>query len=98
MYSLGVFEKLAKDNNITVIYCDCSNKPLKTFIIKFDDKFYVMIDSNAPEDKKVLMLAQELAHFFTNTFYNANDSEEDKVKKENIADAYMRKELLKDEK
>lgn len=98
MYSLGVLEKLAKENNITVVYMDCSNKPLKAFIIKIDDKFYVMIDSNAPEDKKVHLLAYELAHFFTDTFYNANDSEEDKIKKENIANAYMRKELLKDEK
>ena len=98
MYSLGDFEKLAKDNNITVVYCDCSNRPLKAFIIVIEGEFYIMIDSSAPEEKKREALAYELAHFFTNTFYCANDSEEEKIKKENIADAYMRKELLNYEK
>lgn len=98
MYSLGDFEKLAKDNNITVVYFDCSNKPLKAFIIMIDDNYYIMIDSNAPEEEKKEIIAQELAHFFTKTFYCVDDSEEIKINKENIANAYMRKELLKDEK
>lgn len=92
------FEKLAKDNDITVIYYDCSNRPLKAFIIRVDDKFYIMIDSNVPDVKKRELLAQELAHFFTKTFYCVNDSEKEKINKENIANAYMRKELLNDEK
>ena len=98
MYSLEDFEKLAKENNITVVYMDCSNKPLQAFIVKIDNKSYVMIDSNVSDDIKKYMLAHGLAHFFTNTFYNANDSEQEKINKENIADAYMRKELLTDEK
>lgn len=98
MYSLGDFEKLAKDNNITVVYCDCSDKPLKAFIIKIDNYYYIMIDSNAPSGIKRLMLAHGLAHFFTDTFYCVDDSEKEKINKENIANAYMRKELLKDEK
>lgn len=98
MYSLGHFEKLAKENNITVVYCDCSNKPLKAFIVEINDNYYVMIDSNVSNDTKRLMLAHGLAHFFTKTFYNVNDSEQEKINKENIANAYMRKELLKDEK
>ena len=98
MKTLKDFEKLARNNDITVIYCDCSNKPLKAFIIIVDGKFYIMIDSNAPLEEKREMLAYELAHFFTDTFYCVNDSEEEKINKENIADAYMRKELLKDEK
>ena len=96
--SLEYFEKLAHDNNINVIYVNCSNKPLKAFIVKIDNQFYISIDSNASMDEKRDMLAQELAHFFTDTFYNVNDSEQMKIEKENIATAYMRKELLKNEK
>lgn len=92
--SLKYFEKLAHDNGITVIYNDCSDKPLKAFIIKVDNEYYVSIDSNASMEEKREMLAQELAHFFTNTLYNVNDSELIKQEKENIANAYMRKELL----
>ena len=98
MKTLKDFEKLAKDNDITVIYYDCSNKPIKAFIIIVDGEFYIMIDSNAPLEEKRELLAQELAHFFTKTFYCVNDSEQEKINKENIANAYMRKELLNDEK
>jgi Zn-dependent peptidase ImmA (M78 family) len=97
-YSLEYFEKLAKENKITVVYYDCSEKHLKAFIVKVDGEYYVCIDSNASMEDKKYMLAQELAHFFTKTFYNVNDSEQIKIKNENIAIAYMRKELLKDEK
>ena len=97
MKTLKDFEKLAKDNDITVVYYDCSNKPLKAFIVIVDNKFYIMIDSNVPDVKKRDMLAYELAHFFTKTFYCVNDSAQEKINKENIANAYMRKELLKDE-
>lgn len=96
--SLEYFEKLARDNNINVIYSDCSNKPLKAFIIKIDNQYYISIDSNASMNEKRDMLVQELAHFFTDTFYNVNDSEKIKIEKENIAIDYMRKELLKNEK
>lgn len=93
-YSLEYFEKLAKENKITVVYYDCSDKPLKAFIVKVDGEYYVCIDSNASMEDKKYMLAQELAHYFTKTFYNVNDSESVKTEKENIANAYMRKELL----
>lgn len=96
--SLEYFEKLAKKNKITVVYYDCSDKPLKAFIVKIDNQFYISIDSNASMDEKIEMLAHGLAHFFTDTFYNVNDSEQIKIEKENIATAYMRKELLKNEK
>lgn len=96
--SLEHFEKLAKDNNIDVIYLNCSNKPLKAFIIKYENKYYIMIDSNASMKEKKEMLAHGLAHFFTKTLYSVNDTEEKKIEKENIANAYMRKELLNDEK
>lgn len=98
MKTLKDFERIAKENNITVVYMDCSNKPLKAFIINIDNEFYIMIDSSSSMENKKYMLAQELAHFFTKTFYNVNDSEQIKIKNENIAIAYMRKELLKDEK
>lgn len=96
--SLEYFEKLAKDNNVNVIYVNCSNKPLKAFIILYDNVYYIMIDSNASMEEKREMLAHGLAHFFTKTFYRINDSEQEKINKENIAIDYMRKELLKDEK
>lgn len=96
--SLEYFEKLAKDNNVNVIYVNCSNKPLKAFIILYDNVYYIMIDSNASMKEKKEMLAHGLAHFFTKTLYSVNDTEEKKIEKENIANAYMRKELLNDEK
>ena len=98
MYNLEDFERIANRNGITVVYLDCSNKPLKAFIINIESKFYIMIDSRASIKEKEYMLAYELAHFFTKTFYNANDTEQEKLNKENIANAYMRKEFLKDEK
>lgn len=94
MKTLKDFERIAKENNITVVYMDCSNKPLKAFIISIDNEFYIMIDSSSSMEDKKYMLAQELAHYFTKTFYNVNDSESVKTEKENIANAYMRKELL----
>ena len=96
--SLEYFEKLAYDNNITVIYLNCSNRPLKAFIIKIREEYFIMIDSNASMDEKREMLAHGLAHFFTDTFYSVYDPEEIKINKENIATDYMRKELLNDEK
>lgn len=98
MNKLRDFEKLAKDNNIDVIYLNCSNKPLKAFIIKYENKYYIMIDSKASMKEKKEMLAHGLAHFFTKTLYSVTDTEEKKIEKENIANAYMRKELLNDEK
>lgn len=98
MNKLRDFEKLAYRNNIDVVYWDCSNKPLKAFIVCVDKKFYIMIDSNASMKEKKEMLAHGLAHFFTKTLYSVNDTEEKKIEKENIANAYMRKELLNDEK
>lgn len=95
MKTLRDFERIAKENNITVVYMNCSNKPLKAFIISIDNEFYIMIDSSSSIENKRDMLAQELAHFFTKTFYNVNDTEQEKLNKENIANAYMRKELLK---
>ena len=98
MKTLKDFERIAKENNITVVYMDCSNKPLKAFIIFMDGNYYIMIDSSASMKDKRDMLAQELAHFFTKAFYNANASDQEKLNKENIANAYMRKEFLNDEK
>lgn len=98
MKTLKDFERIAKENNLTVVYMDCSNKPLKAFIIFIDGNYYIMIDSSSSMEDKKYMLAQELAHFFTKTFYNVNDTEQEKLNKENIANAYMRKEFLNDEK
>ena len=51
--SLEYLEKLAHDNNINIIYSDCSNKPLKSFIVKIDNQYFVSIDSNASMDEKI---------------------------------------------
>ncbi|MCR5112716.1 MAG: ImmA/IrrE family metallo-endopeptidase [Acholeplasmatales bacterium] len=72
---------------------DCTNKPLKAFIINIDNIYYIMIDSTSSYEKKREMLAHELAHYFTNTLYSHNANDEEIRTKEKIADDLM-EELL----
>ncbi len=73
---------------------DCTNKPLKAFIIKIDNIYYIMIDSSASYEAKKEMLAHELAHYFTNTLYDQESSLEEIQDKELVANKFM-EELLK---
>lgn len=75
-------------------YIDCTNKPLKAFIIKIDGTYYIMIDSSSTYEKKKEMLAHELAHYFTGSLYKHGASEDEIKAKEKIADEFM-EELLK---
>lgn len=73
---------------------DCTNKPLKAFIIKIDGVYYIMVDSAASYINKKRLLAHELAHYITNTFYNEDASIDEIRDKEQIANNIM-EELLK---
>lgn len=57
-----------------------------------------MIDSSATIQKQTEMLAHELGHYFTKSLSEVGTDNEDIKKNEMIANEYMRKELMKDEK
>lgn len=57
-----------------------------------------MIDSSASAEKQTIMLAHELAHFFTDTLSDISTDDEVIKLNEMIADEFARKELGKNEK
>ena len=57
-----------------------------------------MIDSSATIEKQTEMLAHELGHYFTETLSEIGTDDAIIKSNEMIANEYMRKELMKDEK
>ena len=57
-----------------------------------------MIDSSATIEQQTEMLAHELGHYFTETLSEVGTDDETILKNEMIANEYMRRELMKDEK
>lgn len=57
-----------------------------------------MIDSSATIEKQTEMLAHELGHYFTETLSEIGTDDATIKLNEMIANEYMRKELMKDEK
>ena len=57
-----------------------------------------MIDSSATFEQQTEMLAHELGHYFTETLSEVGTDNETILQNEMIANEYMRRELIKDEK
>ena len=95
--NLKDLDSLAAVNKIAVHYVDNSNRIVKSFIVNLNGDFHI-IDSSATLEEQTKMLAHELGHYFTDTLSEIGTDDEIILNNEKIANEYMRKELIKNEK
>lgn len=95
--NLKELESLAAVNKIAVHYVDNSNRIVKSFIVNLNGDYHI-IDSSATLEEQTKMLAHELSHYFTDTLSEVGTDDRTILNNEKIANEYMRKELIKNEK
>ena len=95
--NLKDLDSLAAVNKIAVHYVDNSKRIVKSFIVNLNGDFHI-IDSSATLEEQTKMLAHELGHYFTDTLSEIGTDDEIILNNEKIANEYMRKELIKNEK
>ena len=79
-------------------YLNRSKESVKSLILCIDNEYHIVIDSSATFEQQTEMLAHELGHYFTETLSEVGTDNETILQNEMIANEYMRRELIKDEK
>ena len=60
----------------------------KALVIEMNGKFHIALAENLTEEEKCICLLHELGHIMTNSFYAVSDPDQERIRKEKLADQW----------